>query len=144
MVRRIVVDASVVVKWYLIEEWREESILLRDDYIEGKVELIAPSIMPFEVLNTIRYSRREIPVKILEDIAESLSLYDIKLYNLVGEYAKSVSRISLEYNITIFDASYVALAIHERGLLYTADNKLINMLDGELLKHIRHISQYPS
>lgn len=144
MVRRIVVDASVVVKWYLIEEWREESILLRDDYIEGKVELIAPSIMPFEVLNAIRYSRREIPVKTLEDIAESLSLYNIKLYHLIRDYAKNVSRISLEYNITIYDASYVALAIQEKTLLYTADNKLINMLDGEILKYIRHISKYPS
>ena len=144
MVRRIVVDASVVVKWYLDEKWREESIILRDDYIEGKVELIAPSIMPFEVLNAIRYSKRQIPMKILEDIAESLSLYNIKLYNLIRDYAKKVSRISLEYNITIYDASYIALAIQERTLLYTADKKLINMLDGEILKYIRHISQYSS
>jgi len=144
MVRRIVVDASVVVKWYLDEEWREESIILRDDYIEGKVELIAPSIMPFEVLNAIRYSKRQIPMKTLEDIAESLSLYNIKLYNLIRDYAKKVSRISLEYNITIYDASYIALAIQERTLLYTADKKLINMVDGEILKYIRHISQYSS
>ncbi len=144
MVRKIVVDASVVVKWYLNEEWREESILLRDDYIEGKIELIAPSIMPFEVLNAIRYSRRQIPIKTLEEIAESLSLYNIKLYNLTGDYAKNVSRISLEYNITIYDASYVALAIQEKTLLYTADNKLINMLEEGIQKYIRHITQYPS
>lgn len=144
MVRRLVVDASVVVKWFLIEEWREESIVLRDDYIEGKTRLIAPSIMPFEVLNAVRYSRRDIHGKILQNIAESLSLYNIRLYNLVGEYAKNVSRISLEYNITIYDASYVALAMQEETLLYTADKKLINMMDGEMRKYVKHISQYPS
>ena len=142
MVRRIVIDASVVAKWYINEDWREKSILLRDDYIEGKVELIAPSIMPFEVLNAIRYSRRKISIKTLEDIAESLSLYNIKLYNLIGDYAKNVSRISLKYNVSIYDASYIALAIQEKTLLYTADKKLINVLNGEILKYIRHISQY--
>ncbi len=100
--------------------------------------------MAFEVLNTIRYSRRQIPIKTLEDMVESLSLYNIKLYNLIRDYARNASRISLEYNITIYDASYLALAMQEKTLLYTADKKLINMLDGEILKYIRHISQYSS
>jgi len=144
MAKIIVVDASVVAKWYLKERWRDNAINLRNDYVEGRIDLAAPSIMPFEVLNAIRYSRKDLKAEVLEGIAESLSLYGIKLYELKDEYAKKTARLSIEKNITIYDASYLALAIKLKTKLYTADEKLINKLDIEDRKYVKHISTYQS
>lgn len=143
MARTIVVDASVVAKWYLIEEWRPHAISLRNDYVEGKINLIAPSIMPFEVLNAIRFGKKDLEAEVLEGIAESLSLYNIKLYDLKGEYARKVAKLSIDAGITVYDASYLALAIDSRTTLYTADEKLIEKLDKESKKRVKHIRNYP-
>ena len=37
MEKKIVVDASVVAKWYLIEEYSDNAIKLRNDYVRGLV-----------------------------------------------------------------------------------------------------------
>ena len=48
MEETVVVDASVIAKWYLKEEWREEALSLRRDYVEGKISLTAPAVMPLK------------------------------------------------------------------------------------------------
>ena len=51
----VVVDASIVVKWFVEEEWSREARMLKDDYAAGEVDLIAPALMPFEVFpNPVR------------------------------------------------------------------------------------------
>lgn len=57
MEKKIVVDASVVAKWYLIEEYSDNAIKLRNDYVRGLVQIIVPSLLEYEVLNALRYSR---------------------------------------------------------------------------------------
>ena len=57
MARPVVVDASVVAKWYLEEEYTEKALKLRDMHVNGEIELTAPELLLFEVLNAIRYSR---------------------------------------------------------------------------------------
>lgn len=54
--RLVVVDASIVVKWFVEEDYSRESRLLRDSYVNGLVDITAPSILPYKVLNTLKYS----------------------------------------------------------------------------------------
>jgi len=132
----IVADASVIVKWYLIEEYRDDALRIRDDYINGKITIIAPSIMPFEVLNAIRYSRRDIDQRTLENIGRSLILYGIKLFPMNMKLMEKTVEISLKYDVTIYDAAYVALAFIRDAILYTADKKLIQKVKHEKVKHL--------
>ncbi|MBW1669419.1 MAG: type II toxin-antitoxin system VapC family toxin, partial [Deltaproteobacteria bacterium] len=54
-VEKAVVDASVVVKWFVEEEGSEEALAIRRRYIEEEVEIVAPELIHFEVLNALRY-----------------------------------------------------------------------------------------
>jgi predicted nucleic acid-binding protein len=140
----VVVDASVVVKWYLSEPGRETALRLREDYVEGKLTLHAPSLMPYEVLNAVRYARRDIDVKTLETVAESLSLYGIELNVLRGEYAHLTARVAVENKITVYDAAYIALAKLNDIKLYTADDRLKKTLKSEYQKYVTPIEDYPA
>ncbi len=139
----MIADASVVVKWYLEEEYSGEALRLRDDYISGLINIAAPELMPFEVVNAVKYSRRDVSLEKLKMIIESLSLYGFKLYRLKGEYALRTIEASVENDITIYDASYVGLAILLNTTLYTADEHLINKLKQRYRKHVKHIKDYP-
>ncbi len=139
----LVVDASVIVKWYVLEPDREEALRIREDYIDGRIELAAPALMPFEVLNAVRYSSDQLEAERLMDIAESLSLYGFRLYGLQGEYARLTAKIALERGITIYDASYIALAERLNTTLYTADEKLVEAMGEEHRGRVKLLSEYP-
>ena len=53
----MVVDSSIIVKWFVEEEGSDKSVKLRDRYIEGEIKLITPELMIFETLNALYYKR---------------------------------------------------------------------------------------
>jgi len=136
----IVVDASVVVKWFVEEENSDKAIKIRDKYIEGEIELIAPEIINFEVLNALYY-KKLFSESELKEISEALDSYSFSLYSLKGEYAEKTIEVALKNNITIYDASYIALSIIKNTYMYTADEKLVERLKENYLKYIRKIKE---
>lgn len=135
----IVVDASVVVKWYIPEKDHESARELRDDYLDGTHDLVAPALLPFETINALRYSGHYDGDR-LREASDSLPDYGIELvpYREVGP----VAEIADEFDIPIYDASYVALAEKRDSVVFTADSKLIDALDGEFSELARHIRSY--
>jgi len=138
----IVVDTSVVVKWFLVEEFREQAVNLRDDYIEGKIDLVAPVILPFEVLNAVRYSQKGITKELLEGVGKSLLYYGIKQLSLNEAILLETIKIAIDDDITIYDAVYIALAKNLQTNLYTADMQLINTLSDHYKNFVKHIKIY--
>lgn len=138
----LTVDASVIAKWYITEEYSEQALKLRDDYIEGKITLTAPSLLPYEVLNAVNQAKKTVTIETLENVAESLTLYGIKLHQFQGEYAHQTARIAIENQVTIYDAAYITLAKLTNTTLYTADEKLRKTLKSEYRKHVTHIKDY--
>lgn len=138
----LVVDSSVVVKWYVIEEFRNEALAIRDSYLNGMFKLAAPNLMIYEVVNAVRYSRKDIQPEKLKAICESIAKYGFELYELKGEYANLAIDVALENNITVYDASYVALANYLDTILYTSDTKLLQNLKEKYKTKVKHLRDY--
>ena len=50
-----VIDASAALKWHFqTEEGSRQAVDLKADYVSGRVSLIGPPHLPFEVANAIR------------------------------------------------------------------------------------------
>jgi len=137
----IVVDASVVAKWFIDEEYTGEALKMREDYKNGVVDLWSTQLMPFEVLNALRYNP-EFSQKEVEKAANALSRYRIALYPLLNDLREPCVRIALKYGITIYDASYVALSQFLNKQLYTADENLLAKVGKDEAVH--HIRNYPN
>ncbi|MBS7611530.1 type II toxin-antitoxin system VapC family toxin [Candidatus Bathyarchaeota archaeon] len=135
----IVVDASVVVKWFVEEEYSTEALKLRNDYVVRLIDVVAPALLPFEVLNALRYNP-EFGEKDLKEVAEALMKYDLWLFPILGKLAERTIENALKYDITIYDSSYISLAEVEDKPLYTADEKLLMKLKGNFYAH--HITEY--
>jgi len=50
---KIVLDASVVAKWFIEEENTEKAIeiTIRDKFVRGEIEVLAPSLLIYEIRN---------------------------------------------------------------------------------------------
>jgi predicted nucleic acid-binding protein len=136
----VVVDTSTVVKWYIPEQHHEQARALRDDFLNGKHDLCAPALMPFETVNALNYSGHYDGER-LHEAAHSLDSYGIELvsFGSIGPLAEIVSSV----DITAYDAAYVALAAELDGTAYTADGKLLQDLNGsEYEDTVAHIQTY--
>ncbi len=136
-----VVDASVVAKWFVEEEYTEKALQLRDDYRSGRVDLRSTQLMPFEVINALRY-KPGVGQMDIEKAAYSLSRFQVALYPLLNDLRELCIRISLKYGISIYDASYFSLSQHLGKNFYTADEKLLAKIKDEEVAH--HINEYRS
>lgn len=135
----VVVDASVVAKWFVQEEHSDKALGLRDDYIKRKVDIASPELLPFEVLNSLRYNPEFGEVD-LKKSAVALEGYRLWLFPMIGNLAQHSIKNALKYGITVYDASYISLGEIRGATVYTADEALLEKLRGT--EGIRHISTY--
>ncbi|SRR6266545_3315582 len=136
-----VADASVVTKWFLEEAYSTPARRLRDDFLEGILRLRAPSLLPFEVMNALRFHGR-FPRRSLPEAARGLDRAGIVTVPLFGEYLDRTIDASTRLDLTIYDASYFALAELEQCTLYTADEEILGL--GSHRPSIVHIREYAS
>lgn len=138
-VKKVVLDASGIVKWYLNEEYSNYALKLRDAHVSGNIRIIVPTLLIYEVLNVLRHSGVYTEEELIE-LAQSLNKYGFECCDLSGPLKEEAVRTAFKYNITLYDASYVALAITLNTTLYTADEELISKTaQPEMVKHIKQL-----
>lgn len=122
-----VVDASVVVKWYVPEEDQASALELR----ELGVKLAVPDLMFVEAANILwKIARRGAmqPQRAVEIVEEIIASPFIVHSN--ESLARDALDLALATGLSAYDASYVALATRLNVRCITADQKLVRRLVG--------------
>ncbi len=129
---KYVLDASVAAYWVLRNPLQAKALKLRAEYQQNIHELIAPAHFPGEIASALTKAERQklIPVgDARRHIADVFSTPPI-LYPLHPLFYRAVD-ISSQTRTGFYDCLYVALAEQENCELVTADDKLINALQGQ-------------
>lgn len=80
----LVLDATVAVKWFTNEPLRDKALLIRDKYVKGLVDLIAPGLLFYEVANALRYNPR-FGVEEVKNALKALEKLGISLYDFLRD-----------------------------------------------------------
>jgi predicted nucleic acid-binding protein len=134
----VVTDASVIVKWFIEEEDSDKALILRDRHISKKLRLSIPSLALYEVLNALKWSRLYDEGE-LNQIGVALNKYGFSIHPLMGKLKEETIKTAVRHDITIYDASYVALALHLDATLYTADQELVRRIGPPRAIHISEL-----
>lgn len=110
MMKRIVVDASVMVKWIRTEKellLEQADTLLRDTQ-KDKIELYAPELAKYEIGNVLVKRK----LKLLEAKSSLATLYHIPINFIpeTQELAEQSYTLADKLTITYYDAAYISLA----------------------------------
>ena len=122
---RYVVDASVVVKWFLLEDHTESARSLLN---EG-FTLFAPDLVRAEVGNVMwkRWRRGDVSAEAAEEALRHLGRLPLRIRTSRPLMA-TAWKVSEQFGRSFYDGLYVALAEWTDSALVTADRKLYNAL----------------
>lgn len=118
----IVVDSSVVVKWFSREDKTDEALKLRDSHVEGSTALWITPLLYCEVANALRYKPDYSAEKLAEAMGHLLNLHlhaapiNFSILSRAGE-------IAYDGGVTIYDAVPIALAEQKGTVCVTADEE---------------------
>lgn len=132
---KVVADASIIVKWFLEEEFSENARLLRDYFLTEKLTISVPSLVFYEALNALRYSGvyKEDELAL---VGRALTKYGFDVWEPKGKLIEKTASLSIKKDISVYDAAYLALAQQLGSTFYTADQELIQSFP----ENTQHIS----
>src|SRR4030042_1058039 len=123
---RYVLDASVAARFLLSESLSERAASVLRDYIEGRVELAAPSIMVYEVGNALWKAAKMGSVDVDAAKKKQQRLFDLTIPTVDlgdGDHADTLE-LAHALDATYYDAAYATAASKTGAILLTADDAL--------------------
>ena len=139
----VCIDASVAAKWVLFEELRSLARALYRDSIAKEMTIIGPPHMSTEVVNTIRrrVARGFMTANHAEELLGRFLQYQLTPAAPPGLHQLAL-RVAEAYNRPgVYDSHYLALAQIYECDFWTADQRLLNALNGRL-PFVRSLSDY--
>ncbi|MEM4283850.1 MAG: type II toxin-antitoxin system VapC family toxin [Candidatus Caldarchaeum sp.] len=118
-----VLDASVILKWFVEEEDSVQALRLREEFYAGEREIVVPDLLLFEVANALRYNPNFTAEAVQESI-DTLFAMEIEIITPTASLLAKTITLAKDLDVTCYDAVYLALA-EELGFEFiTADEKL--------------------
>lgn len=138
----LVIDSSVVAKWFFQETLTDQALAVRRDWESASVDLIAPDLMMVEVSNIVWNKQRTRLITEMEGASaiDNLLALDIPTMSSLS-LLPSAYRLASDYDQTIYNALYLALAVTLEASLLTADLRLCNAVSSKL-KFVRYLGTY--
>jgi len=126
----LVLDSSVFLKWFLQEEILADCALrLRQFFLAGSASIQSPTLALYEFSNALRY-KNDWTLSEIQQAITSLWNMGIRWSPTNALVMKRAVEIARQFDITIYDATFIALAQAQDCLLITADQKLLQRVGG--------------
>lgn len=131
---KLVVDASVAIKWYVPEEGSAHAVSVLG---QGQV-LLAPDLLVAELGNALwkKVRRGELGVSDAAEILDGFVSSCPVTLRASSLFAQGAFEIAVSLQQTVYDSLYLAVAVAEGCRLVTADVRLGSALRGTVLEQV--------
>ncbi|MBI2641788.1 type II toxin-antitoxin system VapC family toxin [Candidatus Roizmanbacteria bacterium] len=119
---KVVVDSSVVVKWFVEEAGSQDARKLLRKHENETITLFAPDILILEVMNGL-FFKAAFPKNELEGVLEKLFQAELQLISLEEGLVQKTLELVVKERITFYDGLFITLARELECPLITNDNK---------------------
>lgn len=132
----IIVDSSVAVKWVNSqnEQFVDQANRIIQDVQMDKFSILMPELAKYEVANALIYKGLEI--SLLQTSLDDFYHLPIQFISEYKQQALVTLEIATTYNITYYDASFIALAKDQKADLITDNPKHQKKYKGKDVKII--------
>ena len=124
---KLVVDSSVVVKWFLVEPYSTEARTILDGYQAGRLSFHAPDLLNAELGNILWKKQlfQGLDGADAQDVLDRFATLQVA-FTSTESLLRDAHRMAVTLRRTVYDALYLALSAREDCQFVTADEKLVN------------------
>ena len=129
----VVVDASLAVKWLIVEDYSELARSLAQSWAAQGMRLCAPHLLPYEVSNALhrKVVSGVITIDMASQLLDSLATRQIQLFP-ANEFKLQALQLAANLNQrAIYDSHYLALAQALNCEFWTADERFYRSANPE-------------
>ena len=141
--KRVVIDASVALKWRLRdEEATQQADAPLDDFLVGKLELLTPTLFDYEIANALRVAvtRQRLSEQDAVAAFADFAQYAILRCDFLG-ISIPTFLLSGQHQRSAYDSAYIALAQMQGIWFFTGDKRLFNAV-GQALAWVKWLGDY--
>ena len=127
----MIVDANVILRAFFPDEMQLKAQALIRDHVSGRVQLIAPTLLTYEVANAVLQAvRRE---RVTDEDAKAI-LVAVEGLSIETEpvFWQQMLPLARRFDRSAYDAAYLALAEAREESLITGDLRLYNAVHDHL------------
>jgi len=137
----MIVDASVILSAFFPDEDQAQAQSLIREHVMGRVPLVAPTLLLYEVTNAVVQARRRGRISD-EQAGKILTSFEGLGIDLRPVTWQQVLPLALRFDRSAYDAAYLALAETSEQPLITGDHRLYSAVH-EHLDWVQWIGDYP-
>jgi predicted nucleic acid-binding protein len=133
-VKKIILDSSVIAKWFFPESGSEKALELKEQFAKNELSIAIPVLFYYEMNNILRTAIKSYRIE-TEDATKAfaaLTQLNFIAYSSIDLLSETLTT-ALRYDISSYDASYVALAEELQVPFMTADQKLLKRVKNKLV-----------
>jgi predicted nucleic acid-binding protein len=130
----VILDSSVIAKWFFPESNSKKALEIKDKFTDNTISIVIPLLLYYEVNNLLKTAVKRFRI----DEDDAIKVYHAFLQLNFISYStelllKKTLEIAIKYNISSYDASYIALAEYLQFQFVTADKKLVSAASNKLV-----------
>lgn len=124
----IVLDASILIKWFVQEHDSEIALKFKEDLLAGQTDIIVPDLVLYEILNVLRF-KSHITEQAIKNILPTLFDLGLEIITPSQKLLEDALHLSFATDLSLYDCSYLALA-NELGVKFvTADKRIVRQAE---------------
>ena len=132
--KKLVVDASVCLKWVFEEEDSEKARFLLKQQEKNELLLFAPELWEHEIVNGFASAvlRKKVPFLTAKKLLKLILEANLEIISMTDLLAKCLENAK-KYQISAYDSAYVTLALENGIVLVSADDRLVTKVGDKKL-----------
>lgn len=130
-----VLDTSVVLKWIRRDEiLADPALALLSDYLNGRTRITVPALLAYDVANVLR-DKTDLTTGEIEVAVQALFDLDLTWVTPTAAVMRRAVWFAHEYDISVYGATFAAVAEAVGAVFVTADERLARRLAALPLVH---------
>ena len=123
---KIIIDASVVLKWFSPEPKAQLALQVYAAIKQGKLIATAPIFLLVEVMNILVH-KKHVEADLVRKIINKISTCGITFEDLVTEHIAQLQQIVATHKVSAYDGLYLLSAQNHECQILTEDKELLKL-----------------
>jgi len=119
----LVLDASVILKWFMQEPDSIAALEYKKHYLSGDISIFFPDLLIYEFANVLRF-KHSMSEPVIKTAITAILEMGFDIVTPTASLLEEAIHISFKSGLSVYDSCYIALANDIKCPLITADNKL--------------------